>query len=200
MDCQSVDQAALDPGRVAGVVGDQRRRADRGPFVEPAVDDFDGGEDTLHRGGDFLARARLGRRGQIAGHLEGEFGLDDAHEEFGGVDARWTLKEERREQPAGERRIDIQLTLRGDVGAGDLVSDHAAAVVGEQLVDQAVLDGVGFAGSLGADRDGKFGQALVIDSGLGQEFRGIGHLNMVTTANSCDPGCDTAPLRPGAWR
>jgi len=62
------------------------------------------------------------------------------------------------------------LPLRRDVGAGDLVSDYAAAIVSKQLVNQTVLDDVGLGGSLWADRSGKRRQPLVIDPGSGQKF------------------------------
>jgi hypothetical protein len=39
---------------------------------------------------------------------------------------------------------------------------------------------------------------LVINPGLSQKFGGSSHLNMVTIANSCGPGCDIAQLQQGA--
>ena len=84
----------------------------------------------------------------------------------------------------------MQLTLRGDVGAGDLVSDHAATVVSEQLVDEGVLDGVGLGWRLRSNCGRELGQALVIDPGLGEEFgarssfKRVGHLNIVTATHT----------------
>ena len=88
----------------------------------------------------------------------------------------------------------MQLPLRGDVGASDLVSDHAATVVGEQFVDQTVLDTVCVAGGFRTDGFRKLGEPFVVDAGLGEKVRGGGHLNMVTIANSCGPG--SALLQP----
>ena len=94
----------------------------------------------------------------------------------------------------------MQLPLRGDVGASDLVSDHAATVVGEQFVDQTVLDTVCVAGGFRTDGFRKLGKSLVLDAGLGQKVGGGSHLNMLTIANSRGPGCDIAPPPPSAWR
>src|SRR6266516_2968630 len=90
----------------------------------------------------------------------------------------------------------MQLSLCGDVGARDLVSDHVAAVVGEQLVDETVLHRVGIAGGLRADGFRKLGKAFVVDSGLGERVGCGTHLNMLTIANSCGPG--SALLEPEA--
>ena len=101
---------------------------------------------------------------------------------------------ERRQQASEERAVHMQLPLRCDVGAGDLVADHAAAVVGEQVVNQAVLDAVCIGGGFRTDGFRKLGEPFVVDAGLGEKVRGGGHLNMVTIANSCGPG--SALLQP----
>ena len=157
MDCHSVNRRPLTQAALHALSAISDGAPMRGPVVEPAVDDLDAGKDTFHGGGDFLARARRGCRGQIAGHLEGEFGLHNAHEELRRFDAGRTFKKERRKQPAGEGRVHIQLTLRGDVGTGDLVPDYTAAVMGKQPVDQTVLDGVSVVRRSRTDRRGEFG-------------------------------------------
>jgi len=62
----------------------------------------------------------------------------------------------------------MQLPLRCDVGASDLVSDHASTVVGEQLVNETVLDAVCFGGSFRADGFRKLEKSLVLNAGLGE--------------------------------
>ena len=90
----------------------------------------------------------------------------------------------------------MQLPLRRDVGASDLVSDHDSAVVGQQFVDETVLDLVCFGGSLRADGFLKLGKPLVLNAGLGEKVGGGSHLNMLAIANSCGP--DSALLEPEA--
>ena len=82
----------------------------------------------------------------------------------------------------------MQLLLRCDVGASDLIADQATAVVGEQFVDHTVLDAVCLAGSFGAHGFRELGKSLVFDAGLGEKVGGGGHLNMLAIANSCGPG------------
>ena len=62
---------------------------------------------------------------------------------------------ERRQQASEERAVHMQLPLRCDVSAGDLVTDHSAAVVGQQFFNQTVLDTVGFGWGFRAHGFGK---------------------------------------------
>ena len=133
------NQRAFDPGSMAGVVGDERRGADGGPTVEAAVHDFDTGQYTGEGIGNLIAIEGAWGGGQIAREAEGEFGFDDAHEEIAGGEARGAIEGGGREQTAVERLWHAEEALRDGVGAGYLVADDVAAVVGGEPLDEARL-------------------------------------------------------------
>jgi len=59
---------------MARVVRNERGRADRGPTLKAAIDDFDSGQNAGKRIGNLIAFQRLRGRRQVARELKCEFG------------------------------------------------------------------------------------------------------------------------------
>src|SRR5262249_9508370 len=127
------------PGRVARVVGNERRGSDGCPALETAVHDFDGWNYRINRIDDFVARPRCRSWCKIAPHAKSKLRFHHASHELIGFHPRGTLEIKRREQSSEKWTIHLELLLRDQVGARDLITDHVATVVGEQSVQHGVL-------------------------------------------------------------
>src|SRR5579872_485859 len=74
------NQRPLDPCAMAGVVGNERSSAGRGPAMKTAVDNFNTRQHAGQRIRDLIEIQRPSGWGQIAREAESEFRFNDAHE------------------------------------------------------------------------------------------------------------------------
>jgi hypothetical protein len=112
--------AAEDEPVGEGIVGGDRRRADRVEHLEARIGYLDGEIHPGDRVADFIHRVVAAARGQRLRHLEGELGFGDAHMHVLRRTMRPVGQDEVAEQPAGKRLGDADMLLTDGAGGGDL--------------------------------------------------------------------------------